>query len=66
LINEYSKIYKPARCGNNHFANRAALAQFWALPAAHRQVIWGNPIDPMDAIADFDPTYIHDSDLGAS
>lgn len=48
-----------------HFANTAALSKFWALKAAERQQIWGNPIDPMDAVADLDPKYIHDGLLGA-
>ncbi len=48
-----------------HFANTPALAKFWALPAAERQKIWGAPIDPMAAIADLDPKYIHDGLLGA-
>ena len=55
--------------GNNtlwpHFANTSALARFWALAVAERQQIWGDPIDPMDAVADFDPKYIHNGLLGA-
>lgn len=48
-----------------HFANTSALATFWALPPAERQQIWGDPIDPAAALADFDPKYIHDGILGA-
>ena len=48
-----------------HFANTSALAIFWALAAVERQRIWGDPIDPLEAIADFDPKYIHDGKLGA-
>jgi hypothetical protein len=48
-----------------HFANTTALATFWALPPAARQRIWGDPIKPLDALADFDPQSIHDNDLGA-
>jgi hypothetical protein len=48
-----------------HFANASALAKFWELTPAERQEIWGDPIDPMPAIADFDPKYIHDGLLGA-
>jgi hypothetical protein len=48
-----------------HFANTSALANFWALTAVERRQIWGDPIDPMHAIADFDPKYIHDGLLGA-
>jgi len=47
-----------------HFASTPALAKFWGLSDAARQRIWGDPIDPMDAIADFDPKYIHDGLLG--
>lgn len=54
--------------GNNnlwpHFANTSALGQFWALDQADRRRIWGDPIDPMSAIADFDPKYIPDGHLG--
>ncbi len=47
-----------------YFANTPALAAFWVLPVADRQRIWGNTFDPMDAISDFDPKYIHDGHLG--
>jgi hypothetical protein len=47
-----------------HFANTPALAKFWALSPAERQKIWGGPIDPMEALKDFDPKYIHDGLLG--
>jgi hypothetical protein len=42
-----------------------ALEKFWALTPPERKKIWGNPIDPLVAIADFDPQYIHDGLLGA-
>lgn len=48
-----------------HFANTAALAKLWALTPAERRGIWGDPIHPLAAIADFDPKYIHDGLLGA-
>jgi hypothetical protein len=48
-----------------HFANSSALATFWALAALDRKLIWGDPIDPLDVIANFDPKYIHNSSLGA-
>ena len=48
----------------SHFANTSTLAKFWGLTAADRQRIWGDPIDPLDAIADFDPKKIRDSHLG--
>ncbi|MDR3489809.1 MAG: hypothetical protein P4M05_33585 [Bradyrhizobium sp.] len=43
-----------------HFGNTAALAQFWKLPEPERRALWGNPIDPLHAIAEFDPKYIPD------
>lgn len=48
-----------------HFANTPALTKFWALTADERRRIWGDPIDPLDAIAGFDSKYIHDGNLGA-
>jgi len=47
-----------------HFANTSVLGTFWALPAHDRQRIWGPPIDPLDALADFDPNLIHNGHLG--
>jgi hypothetical protein len=47
-----------------HFANTPALAEFWALSMAERRKIWGGCIDPMEALNDFDPQYIHDGLLG--
>ncbi|WP_028167374.1 hypothetical protein [Bradyrhizobium elkanii] len=47
-----------------HFANRAGLEKFWALPPEQRRGIWGAPIDPLAALAEFDPKYIHDGHLG--
>jgi hypothetical protein len=49
-----------------HFANTAALAAFWTMPVADRRNIWGDPIDPLAALADFDSTHISDSQLGAN
>jgi hypothetical protein len=48
-----------------YFANTSALRSFWALPAADRRTIWGDPINLMEAIAEFDPESIHDGNLGA-
>lgn len=48
-----------------HFANRDGLEKFWALKADERQQIWGAPVNPLDAVADFDPKYIHDGLLSA-
>lgn len=47
-----------------HFGNTAALATFWALSPDERRRIWGDPIDPMVSVADFDPKYLHDGHLG--
>ena len=48
-----------------HFANTSGLAAFWASPEAERRRIWGDPIDAMAALKDFDPKYIHNGHLGA-
>jgi hypothetical protein len=48
-----------------HFAIRRGLEAFWALTPDERGAIWGDPINPIDALADFDPKYIHDGNLGA-
>jgi len=47
-----------------HFGNTQALEKFWALSADERRKIWGDPIDPMVSLADFDPKYLHDGQLG--
>lgn len=47
-----------------YFANTSELAKFWALSGAERQQVWGEPIDPLDAIAGFNPNYIHNGQLG--
>ena len=44
--------------------NTAALEAFWALSPDERRKIWGDPIDPMVPLADFDPKYLHDGRLG--
>jgi hypothetical protein len=49
-----------------HFANTSALATFWSMKEDQRRMIWGDPINVMDALADFDPKYIHDGHLGAT
>jgi hypothetical protein len=46
------------------FGNTPALEKFWGLTPAERANIWGDPIDPLAAVADFDPQYIHDGLLG--
>jgi hypothetical protein len=47
-----------------HFENTTSLDAFWTLPVANRKAIWGEPIDPMTPLADFDPQFIADVDLG--
>ena len=47
-----------------HFGSTAALETFWALSPDQRRKIWGNPIDPMVPLANFDPKYLHDGRLG--
>ena len=46
-----------------HFGNTAALERFWAFSPDERRRIWGDPIDPMVPIADFDPKYLQDGRL---
>ena len=46
-----------------HFTNKAALANFWAKPEDERQAIWGDPIDPMLALAEFDERYLPPAQL---
>jgi hypothetical protein len=48
----------------SHFANTTALQAFWALDNRRRRALWGAAINPTDALADFDPRYISDADLG--
>ena len=47
-----------------YFTNKAALAEFWAKTAGERQTIWGDPIDPMDALKEFDERYLPQPQLG--
>ena len=49
-----------------HFGNTAALERFWAFSPDERRRIWGDPIDPMVPIANFDPKYLHDGRLSKS
>jgi hypothetical protein len=48
-----------------HFANRSGLEAFWALAPDVRQAIWGDPVDPLAPLDEFEPKYIHDGNLGA-
>ncbi|WP_298242048.1 hypothetical protein [uncultured Bradyrhizobium sp.] len=43
-----------------YFTSKTALGDFWNKPADERQAIWGQPIDPMDALAEFDERYLPD------
>jgi hypothetical protein len=47
-----------------HFANTPALQAFWALDDQQRRALWGAAINPTDALAEFDPRYISDAQLG--
>jgi hypothetical protein len=49
-----------------HFANRSGLAAFWTLAPVDRKQIWGDPFNPLDALADFDPLHFTDGHLGAT
>jgi hypothetical protein len=46
------------------FANTTALQAFWALDDQQKRALWGSTINPTDALADFDPRYISDAQLG--
>jgi hypothetical protein len=48
-----------------HFANRKGLETFWALAPDARRAIWGDPVNPLGPLADFEPKYIHDGNLRA-
>jgi hypothetical protein len=50
-------------CGRN-FSNTPTLRAFWALDEQQRGALWGAAINPTDALADFDPRYISDAELG--
>jgi len=47
-----------------HFANTSALQAFWARDDQQRRALWGAAINPTDALAEFDPRYISDAQLG--
>ena len=49
-----------------HFANTTVLQAFWALGESEWRKLWGDFIDPNDALADFDPRYISDGQLTAA
>lgn len=41
-----------------YFTSKSALGDFWVKPADERRAIWGPPIDPMEALAEFDERYL--------
>jgi hypothetical protein len=47
-----------------HFANTSALQAFWAVDDQQRRALWGAGINPTDALAEFDPRFISDAQLG--
>jgi len=47
-----------------HFGNTPALQAFWGLDDQQRRALWGPAINPTDALAEFDPRYISDAQLG--
>ncbi len=47
-----------------HFSNTPALQAFWALGEQQQRALWGAVINPTDALADFDPRYISNAQLG--
>ena len=47
-----------------HFANTTALGAFWSLSEIDRRAQWGDPIDAFEPMANFDPKYINDAELG--
>ena len=47
----------------SHFGNSAALKVFWSLSFDEQRSIWGDPIDPLQALAEFDAEYLHDGHL---
>ncbi len=48
-----------------HFVNTSGLDRYWESDPANRRRIWGSPVDPQDALLEFDERYISDADLGA-
>ncbi len=47
-----------------HFANSDTMEKFWALSPEERRGLWGDPIDPLDAMEGYEPRYISDGMLG--
>ncbi len=47
----------------SHFGNTGALEEYWSLSLDERRGIWGDPIEPLEAIKEFDPKYLHDGHL---
>ncbi|MES1189894.1 MAG: hypothetical protein ABUS47_02320 [Steroidobacter sp.] len=49
----------------SHFSNADALKVFWDLPFDERKKIWGDPVDPLLALSDFNPQLVSDGELGS-
>lgn len=47
-----------------HFANTTSLNSFWSLLDNEKRKLWGEAIDPLGALADYNPDYIHNVVLG--
>ena len=47
----------------SHFTSKGTLAAFWARPAAERRDIWGEPIDPLEAVGEFDERFLRQAQL---
>jgi hypothetical protein len=62
-----TNIARPDRGRENFLAalrKHRRLGSVRALPDLDRRQLWGPAINPLDALADFDPKLIHDGHLG--
>ena len=48
-----------------NFGSTDAMNVFWSQSLDKQRSIWGDPIDPLEALAEFDPKYLHDGHLRA-
>ena len=48
-----------------HFGSVANLTRFWAMDRAQQCGIWGDPIDPLEPLRNFEFKYVSDAALGA-
>ena len=46
-----------------YFGNTAGLTQFWAMQKADQQALWGQPVNPLNALVDFEEKYLNDGAL---